>query len=66
MATIQTKSTSSARIRTDPDINSSINILGTIPASTTIHNAVLSEDSMWYEISTVYIHASTVNVLVPD
>lgn len=64
MATIQTKS--NVRLRTDPDLNSATNILGSIPAATTINNATLSEDGMWYEIPNVYIHASTIKVLVAD
>ena len=66
MATIQVKPNNSARLRSEADINNNYNVIGSVPASTTINNAVLSEDNQWYEISTTFIHASTVNVLVPD
>lgn len=66
MAKIQVKSQHNARIRSTPDLADAENILSTIQPSTVIEHATLSEDGQWYEISNLYVHASTVNVLVAD
>ena len=66
MAKIQVKNQNSARLRSSPTTFSDQNIIGSAPGSTFIENATLNEDQSWYELPPVYIHVSTVNVLVPD
>lgn len=66
MAKIQIKPQHNARLRSQPNLNDANNILSTIGPSVVIENATLSEDGQWYELSNLYVHSSTVNVLVAD